>query len=178
MLVAAWLAVTAAVGAYAARIAQRCRLGRRGTASQPRARAARAGERRASEQAASPAGGHDRHPSSKPVGPAAVPALSQARFGAPPTLATVLVSYEIDALASQFADYGGFITALISHPQHAQLHHSAWVIRTFDSVQRVTGELESFLRPEGRLFVARIGREVAWTEVTCGSSWLYENLWP
>jgi hypothetical protein len=121
--------------------------------------------------------GRARGRGSEEWGPGAAPAPSRARFGAPPTLATLLVSYEIDALASQFADYTGFIAALVGYPQHAQLHHTAWVIRTFDTVQRVTGDLESFLRPGARLFVARIGREAAWTDVTCGSSWLYENLW-
>jgi hypothetical protein len=109
--------------------------------------------------------------------PAPRPAAGEERFGEPPSLATLLVSYEVDALASQFADYEGFIAALQGYPQHAPLHHGAWVIRTFDDAQRVSGDLEAFLRPEGRLFVARLGREAAWTDVACGSSWLYENLW-
>jgi hypothetical protein len=94
------------------------------------------------------------------------------------SMATILVSFEIDPLASQFNDYEGFVERLQGYPQWAQLHHSAWLVRTFDSARRVTEDLEGFVAADGRLFVARVGRDAAWSQVACGSEWLYENLWP
>jgi hypothetical protein len=93
-------------------------------------------------------------------------------------MSTFLVSFEIDSLASQFRHYGAFVERLNSYPQAARLHYSAWLVRSGDSVQHIAAELEQFMYPEGRLVVASIARDAtAWTEVECGSSWLYENLW-
>jgi hypothetical protein len=94
-----------------------------------------------------------------------------------PTLSSLVVCVEIDARASQFHDYRGFVERIGAYPQSAQLLHGAWIIRTFDSASRVVGELGVFVREEGSLFVATITRKAAWTRVDCGSSWLYENLW-
>jgi hypothetical protein len=103
--------------------------------------------------------------------------LAGTDLGATLTMSTLLVTFELDEQASQLHDYVGFVTALHGYPQQAQLHDCAWIIRTLEGVQQVARDLGAFMRPEAHLFVVRIGRDAAWTQVCCGSSWLYENLW-
>jgi hypothetical protein len=94
-------------------------------------------------------------------------------------LNVLLVVYELADLAPESEDpaqYSRLIEALRSHPVHARLTHSAWIVETASDPDQLLASLDAHLDPADRVFVAQLTGVAAWRNAACGFQWLMEHL--
>ena len=83
-----------------------------------------------------------------------------------------IVSYDLP----EGSDYTPLYEAMKTYEAWAIITESTWAIVTDHSAVTIRDHLKNYVRPGGRLFVVRSGKESAWSNTICENSWLKENL--
>ena len=96
-------------------------------------------------------------------------------------LNVLLVVYELADIAPDEKEpdtYSRIVETIRSHPNHARLTHSAWLIETSATPADVLDSLVKDLARTDRVFVAALTGELAWRNVADDFEWLSRHLAP
>ena len=73
-------------------------------------------------------------------------------------------------------EYSKLIDAIKGYENWAKITESCWAIKTSFSAKYIRDDLKFYLDEQDRIYVGRLGKEAAWSNVMCTNDWLKKNL--
>lgn len=75
-----------------------------------------------------------------------------------------------------FFDYDSVFPVIKIFKQWGRISENTWVVKTLMTPKQIHDSLKPHLPKEARVFVSKIQRNAAWSNIICSNDWLNENL--